>query len=258
MRVYALGRVRGLNRLRGHSLACHSHLFSKGPLKMMTKTIRAGIAVAALLIAPIAAQSADLNRGTYKSPAYTAPAYANWTGFYVGINGGYGFGKSNWSAGAVTTGDFNVTGAMAGGTAGYNFQTGTWVWGIEGDLDWSGMKGSTTTNCPASCETKNDWFGTARGRIGYAGWSNWLPYLTGGAAFGNIKGTSGTASVTKTNIGYALGAGVEYAFLGAWSAKVEYLYADIGKATCPAGTCAVANDIKFKTNLVRVGLNYRF
>jgi len=55
-----------------------------------------------------------------------------------------------------------------------------------------------------------------------------------------------------------LGAGVEYAFLGAWSAKVEYLYTDLGKVTCPAGTCAVDNDIKFKANLVRVGLNYRF
>ena len=120
------------------------------------------------------------------------------------------------------------------------------------------MKGSTTTNCPAGCETKNDWMGTARGRIGYAGWNNLLPYITGGAAFGNIKATSGTASVAKTNVGYALGAGLEYAFLGAWSAKVEYLYADLGKVMCPAGTCGVDNDIKFKANLVRVGLNYRF
>src|SRR5438309_3603906 len=144
---------------------------------MMSNMTRAGFAAVALLIAPIAAHSADLNRNSYKAPAYTAPAYANWSGFYVGLNGGYGFGKSSWSGGGVTTGDFDVKGAMAGGTVGYNFQTGTWVWGLEGDLDWSGMKGSTTSNCPASCETKNDWLGTARGRLGYAGWSNWLPYL---------------------------------------------------------------------------------
>ncbi len=136
---------------------------------------------------------------------------------------------------------------------GYNFQTGVWVWGIEGDLDWSGMKGSSI-----GLETKNDWLGTARLRLGYAGWNNLLPYLTGGAAFGNIKGTAPGVSVTKTNVGYAVGAGLEYAFLGNWSAKVEYLYADIGKATCGAADCGVDTDIKFKANLVRAGLNYRF
>jgi outer membrane immunogenic protein len=229
----------------------------KGPLKMMTNMIRAGIAATALLIAPIAAQSADLPR-SYKAPAYSAPAYANWSGFYVGINGGYGFGKSSWSGGGISTGDFNVKGAQAGLTAGYNFQTGTWVWGLEGDLDWSGIKGTTTVNCVTTCETKNEWMGTARGRIGYAGWNNLLPYLTGGAAFGNIKGTGAAGSVTKTNVGWTAGVGLEYAFLGAWSAKLEYLYADLGKATCEAATCGVATDIKFNANLVRVGLNYRF
>jgi outer membrane immunogenic protein len=220
---------------------------------MLTNLSRAGFAAAALLIAPIAAQSADLQRN-YKAPAYSAPAYANWTGFYLGINGGYGFGKSSWSGGGVSTGDFDVKGAQAGGTAGYNFQTGVWVWGLEGDFDWSGMKGSV-----GALETKNDWMGTARGRFGYAGWNNLLPYITGGAAFGNIKGTAaGISAVSKTNIGWTAGVGLEYAFLGAWSAKVEYLYADLGKATCDAATCGVDTDVKFKTNLVRVGLNYRF
>src|ERR1700712_3458187 len=119
---------------------CNS--FSKGSINMLTNVIRAGFAAAAVLIAPIAAQSADLPR-SYKAPAYTAPSYANWSGFYVGINGGYGFGKANWSGGGVSTGDFDVKGAQAGVTAGYNYQTGVWVWGLEGDLDWSGVKGST-------------------------------------------------------------------------------------------------------------------
>jgi outer membrane immunogenic protein len=219
---------------------------------MFTNVVRAGIAASALLLAPLAAHSADMPR-SYKAPAYVAPAYANWSGFYVGINGGYGFGKSSWAGGGFTTGDFDVKGAQAGGTLGYNFQTGTWVWGLEGDLDWSGMKGSSL-----GVETKNDWMGTARARLGYAGWNNLLPYITGGAAFGNIKGTAPGVSVTKTNVGWTAGAGLEYAFLGAWSAKVEYLYADLGKATCGAATCGVDTDIKFKANLVRVGLNYRF
>lgn len=225
---------------------------------MSLKHFGAGIVAAAILASPLAAQAADLRTPSYKAPAYTAPSYANWSGFYVGLVGGYGFGKSSWTGGGVTTGDFDVKGAMAGGTVGYNFQTGTWVWGLEGDMSWSGMKGSTTANCPASCETKNDWFGTARGRIGYGGFSNWMPYLTGGAAFGNIKATSGGISVTKTNIGWTAGVGLEYAFLGNWSTKVEYLYADLGKVTCGAATCGVDTDIKLKANLVRVGLNYRF
>ena len=228
---------------------------------MMSRTIRPGIAVAALLLAPMAAQAADLSSPSYKAPAYSAPAYSNWTGFYVGLNGGYGFGKSSWTdATGLTTGDFNVEGGMVGGTLGYNLQTGSWVWGLEGDLDASWMKGSNTTLCGTpGCETKNSWLGTARGRIGYAGWANWLPYLTGGAAFGDIKANNaGLASASTTKVGYALGAGVEYAFMGNWSTKLEYLYADLGKATCLAATCGSDTDITFKANIVRLGVNYRF
>ena len=225
---------------------------------MMTKLIRAGFAIAALLIVPIAAQAADLRQPSYKAPAYVAPSYANWGGFYVGLNAGYGFGSSKWTAGAATTGSFDVNGGMAGGTLGYNYQTGIWVWGLEGDFDASWMKGSTTKVCAPACETKNDWLATARGRLGYAGWNNWLPYVTGGAAFADIKASQGAASSSKSDIGYVLGAGVEYAFLGAWSTKIEYLYADLGKATCAATACGVATDVSLKASMVRVGLNYRF
>jgi outer membrane immunogenic protein len=225
---------------------------------MMTKIIRTGIAVAALLAAPIAALAADLPQPSYKAPAYSAPAYVNWSGLYVCINGGYGFGKSNWTGGGVTTGDFDAKGAPAGLTLGYNLQTGIWVWGLEGDLDYSWMKGSTSNFCTPDCETKNNWLGTARARLGYAGWSNWLPYITGGAAFGGIKASQGTASVSKTAIGWTAGLGVEYAFLGNWSTKLEYLYTDLGKVTCSAPDCAGNVDIKFKANIVKIGLNYRF
>jgi len=230
----------------------------------MTRTIRTGIAIAGLLIASVAAQAADLPQPTYKAPPYSAPAYANWTGFYVGINGGYGFGKSSWSGGGVGTGDFNVKGPLAGVTLGYNFQTGVWVWGIEGDLDYSWIKGSTTVVC-GDCETRNTWFGTARGRIGYGGWNNLLPYFTGGAAFGGIKGTVtppppfAAISQTKTAIGWTAGVGLEYALWTNWSVKGEYLYADLGKVTCGGcGGVGADLDVKFKTNLVRLGMNYRF
>ena len=110
------------------------------------------------------------------------------------------------------------------------------------------------------CESRNRWFGTARGRIGYA-FDRWLPYLTGGAAFANLKAgiTPGFGTVSSTEIGWTAGVGFEYGFLGNWSAKIEYLYADLG--TFPCGTpCGVAvpNDVSFKENVIRAGLNYRF
>ena len=159
----------------------------------------------------------------------------------------------------LLTGDFDVNGGLVGGTIGYNLQTGNWVWGIEGDFDASWIKGTETVICGTpGCETSNPWLATARARIGYA-WDRWMPYFTGGAAFANIKMTPpGGTSETEMKIGWTAGLGVEYAFLGAWSAKFEYLYADLGTASCETPTCAPAVDVAFKTNLVRVGLNYRF
>jgi outer membrane immunogenic protein len=225
---------------------------------MMTRTIRTGIAAAALLLAPIAAQAADLRQPNYKAPAYVAPAYANWTGFYVGLNGGYGFGSSNWTG---FTKEFNVTGAMIGGTIGYNMQMGVWVWGLEGDIGYNWLKGSSngTGVCVAGCETQNDWLGTARGRFGYA-WDRWLPYITAGAAFGDIK-TTPAAPDTYTStmkVGWTAGLGVEYSFMGPWSAKLEYLYTDLGKGSCASASCGAGIDVPLNINIIRAGMNYRF
>jgi len=219
-------------------------------MKRFTLAACAGLLAAAMALPSFAA---DMSRPAFKAPSSAAPW--NWTGFYVGINGGYGFGKSNWTNVAGTTGDFNVRGALAGGTIGYNLQTGMWVWGLEGDVDASWIKGTDATIC---CETKDEWLATARGRIGYA-FDRWLPFLTGGAAFGDVKMTPvGFPAETSTKIGWTAGGGLEYAFQGAWSAKVEYLYVDLGKASCDVATCGVATDVTFKTSIVRGGINYHF
>jgi outer membrane immunogenic protein len=221
---------------------------------MISNMIRTGVSLAALMIAPIAAHAADLPR-SYKAPAYVAPAVANWTGFYVGLNAGYGFGKSDWDFAGVST---DPKGFLGGVTLGYNFQTGLWLWGIEGDIDYSGMKGST--DCfGGTCETKTSWLGTARGRFGYAGWNNWLPYLTGGAAFSDVKAITPIGDASKTMIGWTAGAGVEYAMWSNWSVKAEYLYVDLGKFDCD--TCfgpGISESVTFKANVVRAGVNYRF
>ncbi|HEX5210339.1 MAG TPA: outer membrane protein [Pseudolabrys sp.] len=208
-------------------------------------------ACAALLFAvtAIPAMAADMPLPYKAAPPAAAPF--NWTGFYVGLNGGYGWSKSDWSGGLA---DFNATGPMVGGTVGYNLQMSQFVLGFEGDIDASWIKGDNTTGC---CEAKNDWFATARGRLGYA-MDHWMPFLTGGAAFADVKLNTTVGSVSATRTGWTAGGGVEYAFMGAWSAKLEYLYADLGKASCDAVTCGVATDVSFKTNIVRGGVNYHF
>ncbi len=230
---------------------------------MTTNMIRRGLVAAILLAAaPMAVQAADLPaqpayEQPYKAPAYAPPEpmYANWSGFYVGINAGYGFATSDWSDPAIS---MSPKGFLAGGTIGYNLQTGTWVWGLEGDVDYTGMKDTNDSCVPGSCATKASWMGTARGRIGYAGWNNFLPYITGGGAFAGLKASSALGDVSKTQFGWTAGAGLEYAFMSNWSAKFEYLYTDFGSFDCSACSASGTDTVDFKANLVRAGINYRF
>ena len=223
---------------------------------MNTRFTSLCFALAALLIGSLVAQAADLPQPSYKAPAYVGPSYANWTGFYLGINGGYGFGKSDWDF--PVAGSIKADGAMVGATAGYNFQTGLWVWGLEGDWDYTWIKGDLTPCLGGTCEAKVPWLATARGRIGYAGWNNWLPYITGGAAFGQIKPSSPLGGSSHTETGWTVGAGVEYAMWTNWSVKLEYLYVDLGKFDCSIPCGVVGDNATAKAQLIRLGVNYRF
>jgi outer membrane immunogenic protein len=221
---------------------------------MKTKLIKPCLALAALLLGSLAAQAADLPQPSYKAPAYVAPAYANWSGFYLGLNAGYGFGSSSWDDPAISV---SPKGPVAGVTFGYNFQTGLWVWGVEADVDYSGIKGSG--DCfGGSCETKLSWLATGRARLGYAGWNNWLPYITGGVADGSVKATSPFGDATSNKLGWTAGLGVEWAFLSNWSAKLEYLYVSLGSVDCSTCSPTGTDNVSFKSNLVRLGVNYRF
>ena len=224
---------------------------------MKFRLLGAGVAALSLLASAFTAQAADIPHPVYKGPR-TVVAYYNWTGFYAGVNGGYGWGTSDWDLPVIST---KPKGWLAGGTLGYNYQTGSWVWGLEGDFDWSDMKQSVA--CGAfSCESKQTWLATARGRIGYA-FDRWLPYITGGGAFGHVKASLTNPAVpgdSDTMIGWTVGGGLEYAFLGNWSAKIEYLYVDLGKFNCGVSCAAgfVTDNVTFKENIVRAGLNYKF
>jgi outer membrane immunogenic protein len=223
------------------------------------------LAIAGLLIAVIARPSlgADLPQTTAPNPSTSF----DWSGVYAGINGGYGYGSTGWSTDLFSTGNFPTRGYVVGGTLGYNFKTGVWVWGLEGDFDYSTMSGASCASLCAPlcfptqfCETKNPWFATARARIGYAV-ERFLPFITGGTVFGKITMTPAVDTTdTATKVGFVIGGGLEYAFRSNWSAKVEYLYADLGQATCSTATCGIGTpvNVKFNTNLVRVGVNYHF
>ena len=212
------------------------------------------IAVIAMLAGFVAsAQAADLAL-PMKEPA--TPAY-NWSGWYVGINGGGGWGDSHWQG----IGRVGVSGGLAGGTAGYNWQFGQVVLGLEGDVDWAGLSGTNAlATCPGgSCGTSDTWLSTVRGRLGYAA-DRFMPYVTGGAAFSDIRATTpGFIGATNDKAGWTVGAGLEFAIAGNWTAKAEYLYVDLGKFNCGL-SCGpfVSDNASFTTSLVRAGVNYRF
>jgi outer membrane immunogenic protein len=190
-----------------------------------------------------AASAADLGRGPtpyYSAPAPMAAGY-NWGGFYGGLNLGYEWGKVSNSAG-------NPSGVAGGIQAGYNWQNGQFVFGGETDLQLSGADDTF-----APWKFSNPWFGTLRARIGYA-MNNILVYGTGGLAYGDLKGELGGLTETKTEIGWTLGAGMEVGLAPNWSAKVEYLYMDLGNRSFSV----TGSDNGLSASILRLGVNYHF
>ncbi len=203
----------------------------------------------------------------------TTSPVVNWTGIYLGLNGGFTFGASNWtdSVTASSTGNFGTSGFVIGGTVGANYQVGSVVFGIEADGDWADASGFGTFTasalCAGGCFTTSSWLSTVRGRAGYA-FDRFLVYGTGGAAFGNVRANFSNDPVTSSiEAGWTVGAGVEVAFARNWSAKAEYLFVNFADGSCTAN-CAIADAsgtaivpnvaVKFNKSIVRGGINYKF
>ena len=193
------------------------------------------ITALSLLALESAVRAADLPPAPQLPPLEAAPV---WTGFYGGLNIGGAFGSSRNAFGIAGFGlpsfDTSLVGAVGGAEAGYNWQTGPLVLGLEANFEGSGLGGSRTAPClpllcgglSASYAQKLTWFGTLRPRIGYA-LGNWLLYATGGAAFGQV-GADATAAVgpfiaadnrSQTRGGWTLGGGVEFNIAGAGAPK---------------------------------------
>ena len=230
--------------------------------------LSAALAVSAI-VSSGAAMAADLPVRTYtKAPIVVDPLY-NWTGFYVGANLGWSFGRSRTDvtiAGApFALPSQRMEGILGGLQAGYNWQSGRAVFGLETDIQATDQKGSSSlsrfipgipcilefdvqfpaclrnTNIPAitgivTYQNKLPWFGTFRGRLGFTPAERWLVYVTGGLAYGevttsetsNVNGANVAFSTDRTKLGWTLGGGVEAALWGNWTGKLEYLYIDFG------------------------------
>jgi outer membrane immunogenic protein len=232
------------------------------------------LASAALIGTAVSAQAADM---AAKAPYYKAPIVSvyNWTGFYVGVNAGVGIGRDR--TGHSFTGDSLYQapqGGFGGGQIGYNWQAdsilGPIVYGVEADIQGAGLSDSYPTVAggllgatPTAYNTKTDWFGTVRGRVGLAT-GPVLSYVTGGYAYGNVKTTITEGGVTafsnnRTQGGWTVGSGVEAALGGNWTGKIEYLYLNLGNKS-DAFTALATPQIyssEVRENLFRVGLNYR-
>jgi outer membrane immunogenic protein len=201
-----------------------------------------------------------------RAPAVYVPVAQvfSWTGIYLGINGGGAYGRSSWADPSPLfppTGTFAFDGYLVGGTVGGNYQIGSFVIGLEGDGDWSHLSGTTfNTSCVVvGCQTKSDWLATVRGRAGWA-WGRVMFYGTGGAAFANVQAAAGAFPFSSsTQAGWVAGVGIEYAFMPNWTAKVEYLFVDLGNQPCSPVNCSgTATSVSLNESIIRGGINYKF
>jgi len=249
------------------------------------------------------ARAADLPARSYaKAPAINPGI--NWSGFYAGINAGYGYGSAPTSLdlnaveqGVILPGVNNPLpptlhpeGFVGGGQVGYNAQFGSVVAGLEADIDYANLrKTDAASGAPfiggiltTTIESKLDWFGTLRGRLGVLPANNVLLYATGGLAYGQVRTTTtgsnmppfscngpglsvycATGTTSGVSVGWTVGGGIEYAFAPNWTIRGEYLYLDLGSQSVtfpdrdvPGGL--LTSHTSFTAHIGRAGLNYRF
>ncbi len=225
---------------------------------------------AAFAALSVPALAADLpRRSAAPQPVYAAPIFT-WSGFYVGAQAGYVWGKDKYSVTLPAVDAFSVSpaGVVGGLHAGYNWQTGSIVLGVEGDIELANARDSLARTIDGAALVLGSRIGTQgslRLRAGYA-FDRTLLYVTGGIAGASIKesvivsGTGVKSTNSGTEYGYTIGAGVEYAITNNISARAEYRYTDFGKSswTGTVDGSAVAASFKTTDHAVRVGVSYRF
>ena len=213
------------------------------------------LASAICVVTGSVAFAADLPRKAPRSTYFAPSPIATWSGFYGGLNFGYGWARTDVTVLGVS-GTTRPQGVLGGAQVGYNFQTGAFVFGVEGDFQFTDQRSNDAFGI-TGLTVRNPWFGTARLRAGYA-FDNWLPYVTGGAGYGKYVAEATALGVTVSTNDYrwswVIGLGVEAMFGRRWSAKLEYLYLDTGNYN--ASLFGVPYTARTRDNILRIGFNY--
>jgi outer membrane immunogenic protein len=224
--------------------------------------------VTAMLMTPLMANAADIS--PHKAPALEAPALVtkflppsyNWTGFYLGAQGGYGWGDSSGTQNAggtffpVVPYAISPGGFVGGGHVGFNYQTGSLVLGAEADLEAANLSGLSTLSAFGQTYFFNvtaDTLASLRGRAGFAH-DRWLVYGTGGVAWGHVT-TPPLDTLNGWRTGWTAGAGIEYALFNGWSARLEYRFTDLGRVSHLDPTLNSVDDNTLSFHAVRAGVS---
>ena len=239
-----------------------------------------GLAVVSMAAPAVAADMAA--RPYTKAPGPMVAAIYDWTGFYIGLNGGGGSARKCWDinsiagtavAPAFREGCHDATGGLAGGQLGYRWQAANWVFGLEAQGDWADFRGSSPSVFPALAaatnQTKIDAFGLFTGQVGYA-WNNFLWYVKGGAAVANdsYRGFATASNVAfdtahQTRWGGTVGTGLEFGFAPNWSVAVEYDHIFMGNqnvtlTSVATGLPSRTDNIRQDVDMATVRVNWRW
>ena len=228
----------------------------------MTTMAKIFLGCATMALCAGSAQAADI----------ADPVAFDWTGPYAGVEAGYGWGDTKPTFNATSTADMNYQGYVAGIDGGYNWQSGNLVFGLEGDASLSGIDGEEVgLNTPCiivgiGCSADVDWLATGRLRMGFS-IDRFMPFVTGGVAIGGVKGTfdspglACTCDVDDTMVGWTVGGGAEWAIDDRWSAKVEYLYVNLGNPSIRGDNTLSTPGVgtaDYDFSVARMGVNFRF
>jgi outer membrane immunogenic protein len=222
---------------------------------MKTRLFAVLAGTAAMALASASASAADLPvRAAPPAPIVAAAPIFTWTGFYAGVNAGYGWNTNDDDVviGGVTFEADDEGGFVGGGQVGYNYQIGTFVIGAEADIQYADIGGDNDFGGILDDDDSDSWFGTVRARAGWA-FDRALIYATGGLAYGEIN--NGFSSSDDVSVGWTIGGGVEYAFTNNLTAKVEGLYVNLEQDD---DVPVVVGQEETEFGLIRAGLNYKF
>ncbi len=200
--------------------------------------------------------------------AAVAPVFI-WTGGYVGLHAGWAWGQENDNLSEVLAeaeaDEFDVEGFIGGIHAGYNWQSGSFVYGVEGDIDYADINGDAQfgRRLAGNLSLDSDWQGSLRLRAGYA-IDTWLLYATGGVAFGHAELEVSYSDIPvagsddNTHVGWTIGGGVEKAFTPNWIGRLEVRYTDFGSEDYELSNAGDSVEANWNQTAVTVGLSYKF